>query len=193
MNRESMSSVGTISTTNSNSQQQIQFEFEKLQKEKAGLESQLVMYKFKYAEQSSKIIELEDDRDLFKKKYETCADKMRIKEEIIKSLIHERDSLRAPNQVRSRNVHHKIPTGQLSQRGTNICQTQTHSNILRSPERRPNNLDTESVISGEMVNTTMIYTNKLQTDCNTTMTPSGSKTPGGFAKIFKNIFSSDKK
>jgi hypothetical protein len=185
-----MSSVGTNSTTNSNNQQ-IQIEFDKLQKEKVGLENQLVMYKFKYAEQSSKIIELEDEREMFKKKYEASSEKMRIKEEIIKSLIQERDSLRVPSLNTKRINHHKIPNAPLSHRGSNNF----HGQINRSPERsetqsnHPIHLETE-IISNDFINTSNINSSHLHTEYNA---PSGSKTPGGFVKIFKNIFSSDKK
>ena len=69
-------------------------ENEKLQKEKAAMESQLVIYKLKYAESSSSLMESEDNRLILKKKNEDLVEKLKIKDEIIKNLVSERDNIR---------------------------------------------------------------------------------------------------
>lgn len=72
----------------------LQNENDKLQKEKASMESQLVIYKLKYAESSSSFMEAEDNRIILKKKNEDLIEKLKMKDEIIKNLVGERDNIR---------------------------------------------------------------------------------------------------
>jgi len=69
-------------------------ENEKLQKEKSAIENQLVIYKLKYAESSSSLMEAEDNRLILKKKNEDHLEKLKVKDEIIKNLVSERDNIR---------------------------------------------------------------------------------------------------
>ncbi len=174
-----MSSLAS-STTNHT----MNLEIEKLQKEKVGLENQLVMYKFKYAEQSSKILEIEDERDAFRKKFETLSDKIRIKEEIIKSLINERDSLRQPTS-------HTRPKAFIRQNTEKVFKG-SYASANHSPERTERNRTNKEIY---MQTDVLSNNGELKTDRNisTTTNMEGGKTPSGFAKIFKNIFSSEKK
>lgn len=173
-----MSSLAS-STTNHT----MNLELEKLQKEKVGLENQLVMYKFKYAEQSSKILEIEDERDAFRKKFESLSDKIRIKEEIIKSLINERDSLR-------QHTSHTRPKAFIRQNTEKVFKG-NYASANHSPERTERNRTNKEIYMQTDVQSNM----DLKTDRNsqTTTNMEGGKTPSGFAKIFKNIFSSEKK
>jgi len=58
------------------------------------MESQLVIYKLKYAESSSSLMESDDTKSILKKKNEDLMEKIKYKDEIIKSLVNERDSIR---------------------------------------------------------------------------------------------------
>lgn len=72
----------------------LQSEIDKIQKEKSTLEGQLVIYKLKYAECSSSLMDSDDQRTLLKKKNEDLIEKIKVKDEIIKNLVSERDEIR---------------------------------------------------------------------------------------------------
>lgn len=83
-----MSSINTNVTTSTYT------ECDRLTKENIALENQLVSFKLKFAENSSKIMELEDQLSSIKRKLDLANDKHKTKDDIIKSLIQERDALR---------------------------------------------------------------------------------------------------
>jgi hypothetical protein len=91
-NQHSISTVYSQSTNNTNTSEMI----EKLSKENLQLESKLVMYKLKFAEQSSKLLGYEENYLLLKKKIDTLNETLKMKEEIIKNIISERDNLKYP-------------------------------------------------------------------------------------------------
>lgn len=122
-----MYSINSLSTGFSHKDYlNIQSENEKLQKEKAAMESQLVIYKLKYAESSSNLMEAEDNRLILKKKNEDILEKLKIKDEIIKNLVSERDNIRevyfsSSNTIRTETFHNY----QISNTNTNnISMTQ---------------------------------------------------------------------
>jgi hypothetical protein len=90
-----MYSINSLSTGFSHKDYlNLQSENEKLQKEKSAMESQLVIYKLKYAESSSSLMEAEDNRLILKKKNEDILEKLKVKDEIIKNIVNERDNIR---------------------------------------------------------------------------------------------------
>ena len=127
---------------------------------------------------------------MFKQKYETCADKIQIKEDIIKSLINERDSLKYTNNMSKP----KTLVRQATERGFKS----TLSSANHSPERLDNN---KRRSNANMYMQTEIFSNsgdavKTEINSNTNVNNlqhEGNKTPSGFAKIFKNMFSSSDK
>jgi hypothetical protein len=200
--------MGTFSTTNTN-MNNLQIECDKIYKEKTNLENQLVVYKLKYAEQSSKIMELEDQKEMYKKRYESCSEKMKLKDDIIKSLIEERDSLKySSNKNQKFGTVHKniINNGSSTDRNYNTNQSimNTTKSNYHSPERKftRNFTKTKGNIYlntyTDLTNThneSNLNSNYMNTECvgNFNVPVSGSKTPGRFVNIIKNIFISDKK
>ena len=69
-------------------------DMEKILKEKTLLENQLVAYKLLYAEKSSKLMDTEDNYGVLYKKVENLNEKILVKDDIIKNLIYERDTIR---------------------------------------------------------------------------------------------------
>jgi hypothetical protein len=164
-------------------------DYEKIQKEKVILENQLVVYKLKYAENSSKIMELEDEKDSLKKKYENCVDTINTKDEIIKNLIKERDSIKYTNtNTHNTNTHvpalDRINTSRNLKRGTtfNTESFYCHTDRDHTPTYNKNNINGKK--------SSYIITD---TDIGNTEAYKNSKTPIGIVKMFKNIFNSDKK
>lgn len=143
------------------------------------------MYKLKYAEQSSKLIELEDEKEIYKKKFESLNEKNKMKDEIIKSLIAERDSLKYSKD--------KVNAGKSKVNLTN------HTIMNYSPEKstiRTRNLGNELYTPDSGYHTERMPSSYLHTEGGSTHSAnstSGSRTPNGIVKILKNIFTSEKK
>lgn len=186
VNRESISSVATMSTTTTNINPNLTYDYEKLQRDKANLEAQLVTYKLKYAENSSKIFELDDEKENLKKKMADLNEKLTNREEIIKNLINERDSLKYSNFNLARK---SIKTD----RGNLDYGKYTTSSTPQSPER---NYMLKKSNSKANIENLYIQTefNNPYNYLNTDVSPSPrNKTPNSFVKILKNIFVSDNK
>jgi len=100
-----------------------------LQKEQAALESQLVIYKLKYAETSSSLIEAEDNREILKQKNKDLMENLKMKDKIIKNLLGERDEIReAYFSLSSTNRNENFLNYQSSNLNTNnICISQRNS------------------------------------------------------------------
>lgn len=184
-----MNTISTATTNvNNNNNQQATYEFEKLQKEKASLESHLVAYKLKYAENSSKILELEDEKDNLNKKIDGLNDRMKNKEDIIKNLINERDSLKYHNiNLTKKNSNSE----RLNIDSHRLKSMKSIYSTVHSPERdNPNITFKHSKTKTE----NNMY---ISTDASSNIHidhPNNAKTPkSGFVKIIKNIFTSDKK
>lgn len=170
-------------------------ELDKLQKEKTNLESQLVVYKLKYAENSSKIMELEDEKDMLKKRSDNFNEKVKAKDEIIKNLIQERDNVKSfyrgkrDRDNSNKNIH-DYPSILFTERcQTDVLRDSMSMSTPHSPERKGT--------YSHKKNSKNIYlaTEAISNDHDIYQIPtvSGSKTPSGFAKLIKNIFNSDKR
>ena len=106
------------------------------------MENQLVAYKLLFAEKSSKLMDTEDNYGVLYKKVENLNEKCKVKDEIIKNLISERDSIRnnyltSSNNNNSSNKNEFFQSYQNSEnfnRTNNYCLTQrpvsdNHSNM----------------------------------------------------------------
>jgi hypothetical protein len=174
-------------------------DFDKVHIEKANIENQLVMYKLKYAEQSSKVIELEDDRENLQKKNETLSEKVKVKDDIIKSLINERDSIKYRQSSGCNTI--KL-NGYMTERANeSMIKTQQQWSACNSPERKDHKLDRSEISDNKMTvsakkakNNLIINTEQNErVNVNMGIHPGTSKNSSGFVKILKNIFISDKK
>lgn len=207
--RESITSIGTYSTTNTHLKgnqnnivtpnlNDVSFEVDKLTKEKTSLENQLVLYKFKFAEQSSKIMEIEDEKESYKKKYENYFEKVKLKDEIIKNLISERDNLK----------YRKMGTLTAGSGGISLKSSEnnikhsenaiTNNKIPTPSTKKKNRFDQENNYLNTDIDFTHDtgYINSTDQYLHTDKGPnSNSKNPSskGFVKILKNIFIHDKK
>lgn len=197
VNRESISTIASIGAFSSNnntlptsniiSTNQSNQDHDKAQ---SALENQLVMYKLKYAELSSKVMELEDEKEVLRKRNDDSVEKIKLKDEIIKNLISERDSLKY---------------GRSSIKNTISIPALNTKAMTRSPETKNRGLQFDERIymqteveeaNGKCINQGY-YLNTDRGGMSSNSAVSGSKTPGaggkGFVKILKNIFISDKK
>jgi hypothetical protein len=167
--KDNYSTISTFSSINSNKVS----EFEKIKREKTKIEENLVKYKYKFAENSSRIMELEDLNSLLNNKIEELtknisfiSDTLKIKEDIIKSLIEDRD-----------NFKYKKQSNNVSYIDNNLNKSIINDNIFS------NDIKNKSPNTSRRIDLTINTNREKQYE---KVSPSQSK--GIISKLVKNIF-----
>jgi hypothetical protein len=169
----------------------------------------------KYAENSSKIMELEDEKESLKKKVENSMEFLKTKDEIIKNLISERDILRnslgsSSNSFKlKRMASEKIFTNHFTNEEPTIVNTSSRNKINESIYRcqtqesqihktfssktPAENVSPIRKMVKNSSNAGLSTAESLYNKHYEVPSTLSNKTPKSFVKIIKNIFISDKK
>jgi hypothetical protein len=135
-------------------------------------------------------MELEDEKEFMKKKCENLSEKLKTRDEIIKHLIEERDSIKYSNNCNPVKKNLKVK------------KSKTNDNTISTPQSPERVADYKTQNNVNPVDNLYIQTETNNTNCQTqyvhyiqtdTNQCNGQKTPNGLVKILKNIFISDKK